>query len=202
MEIYVNSVKADFILENEKTLGDILKAFALECEKNAATVVAVSADGQNIEASQMDVLFEKPIENVNRLDIETVMESDIIRSLLSVADKTSVLSECMEQIPVLLQSGKDVQAAQTVTAFTEVFNELCRTVNWCALFPKRFGGFTIDGQAPAVFLKDFSPVLTDFEKSLTAADTVLTGDLAEYEIVPRLRSFAKAVHTYCKENSC
>jgi len=39
-------------------------------------------------------------------------------------------------------------------------------------------------------------VLGDDERRLKChnitADTVLTGDLAEYEIVPRLRSFAKA----------
>lgn len=33
MNLYINSVKADFTLEDEKTLGDVLKAFEIECEK-------------------------------------------------------------------------------------------------------------------------------------------------------------------------
>ena len=193
MNLYINSVKADFTLEDEKTLGDVLKAFEIECEKNDATVVSVSVDGKNIKAEDMDAVFAQSIDGTAELKIETVAQSDIIRSLRDTAQKAEALSGDLEQIPLLLQSGKDAKAAAVLTGFADLFDVLCRTISLCALFPQRFAAFTIDGKNPADFLKDFSPVLSDFEKSLADADTVLTGDLAEYEIAPRLHSFISAV---------
>ena len=40
------------------------------------------------------------------------------------------------------------------------------------------------------FLSSFSQILVDFEKALIDNDIVLIGDLAEYEIAPRLQSIA------------
>ena len=201
MNLYINSVKADFTLEDEKTLGDVLKAFEIECEKNDATVVSVSVDGENIKAEDMDAVFARTIDGTAELKIETVAQNDIIRSLRDTAQKVEALSGELEQIPLLLQSGKDAKAAAVLTAFADLFDVLCRTISLCALFPQRFAAFTIDGKNPADFLKDFSPVLSDFEKSLADGDTVLTGDLAEYEIAPRLRAFAEAVKNI-KEPIC
>ena len=201
MNLYINSVKADFTLEDEKTLGDFLTAFEIECEKNDATVVSVSVDGKNIKAEDMDAVFARAIDATAELKIETVAQSDIIRSLRDTAQKVEALSGELEQIPLLLQSGKDAKAAAVLTAFADLFDVLCRTISLCALFPQRFADFAVDGKNPADFLKDFSPVLSDFEKSLADGDTVLTGDLAEYEIAPRLRAFAEAVKNI-KEPIC
>ncbi|MGI5174157.1 hypothetical protein H0R92_11245 [Treponema sp. OMZ 840] len=201
MNIYINSVKADFILEDEKTLGDVLKAFQIECEKNEATIVSVEVDGFALKAEQMDSIFDRAITNIQSIKIETITQSDIMRALQDTGSKISVLSNELEQLSVLLQSGKDAKVSVILTSFADLFDILCRTVSLCSLFPHYFDRFLIDGQSPLVFLRDFSPVLSDFEKSLSDADTVLTGDLAEYEIVPRLRSFVAAVQSF-GENRC
>lgn len=196
MDIYINSVKADVTLQEEKTLADVLNAFEHECGQNAAAVIAVSADGQALNGKENDDLLCTAVDDVEKLEIETVTEDDIIRALREIGEKLSSLTDDMEHISVLLQSGKDAKASTVLTSFTDLFDVLCHVLSLCTLFPRRFAGFTIDGQNPADFLQDFSPVLSDFEKSLADSDTVLTGDLAEYEIVPRLRSFMSALHTF------
>ena len=117
------------------------------------------------------------IDATAELKIETVAQSDIIRSLRDTAQKAEALSGDLEQIPLLLQSGKDAKAAAVLTGFADLFDILCRTISLCALFPQRFADFFINGKKPADFLEDFSPVLSDFEKSLADSDTVLTGVL-------------------------
>ena len=43
------------------------------------------------------------------------------------------------------------------------------------------------------FFADFQPILKDFEDALKNNDTVTVGDLAEYEICPRLISIAETL---------
>ena len=43
------------------------------------------------------------------------------------------------------------------------------------------------------FFKEFSPVLLDYEQALQSNDTVLIGDLSEYEICPRLQAISEAL---------
>ena len=45
------------------------------------------------------------------------------------------------------------------------------------------------------FFQDFMPILSDFEQAVESGDTVLIGDLAEYEISPRLSAIAKTLNT-------
>ncbi len=44
------------------------------------------------------------------------------------------------------------------------------------------------------FFADFSPILIDFEQALQNNDTVLIGDLSEYEICPRLKAISEALN--------
>ena len=43
------------------------------------------------------------------------------------------------------------------------------------------------------FFAEFSPILKDFEDALQNNDTVMLGDLSEYEICPRLKDISKAL---------
>lgn len=193
MDIYVNTVKIDFTLENEKTVGEILKAIEVDCEKNNATMIQVSIDGKNISDNKLDEIFEYAITNVKKLEIETIAENDIVLALHGLSEKFNHIATELLQVPVLLQSSKDAKVAEIVTLFADEFNVMCRLLALCSLFPTRFENFSIDGQNISNFLKDFTPILQNFEGSLSSHDTVLTGDLAEYEIVPRLQSFCAAI---------
>ena len=194
MDIYINSEKVDFTLENEKTVADILNAFEHECEKNDAAITAVHIDGEALCAENTDAVYNRPLKNVEKIEMETVCARDIIYSLKELAAKLEVLSGELEQISLFFQSGKDTKVSAVLTSFADLFDLLCRVISLCALFPAYFDRFTIDNRVPLEFLKDFSPILAEFEQSLADTDTVLTGDLAEYEIVPRLKAIISAIH--------
>ena len=44
MEIHINGEKIDARIEDEKTVGDILKAFEIDCQKQDAAVVGIVAE--------------------------------------------------------------------------------------------------------------------------------------------------------------
>lgn len=193
MEIYINGEQVDFTLETEKTVGDIIRAFEEDCKKNAAAITAVRIDGEALCEENTALLYGRTLDAIQKIEMETLCVQDIIYNLRELAAKFETLSGDLEQIPLFFQTGKDSKVSAVLTSFADSFDILCRVISLSALFPEHFQQFTVDGVPPLEYLKDFSPVLADFEKSLADTDTVLTGDLAEYEIVPRLRLFISAV---------
>ena len=103
------------------------------------------------------------------------------------------VSEELKQIPVKFQAGKDNEANSIITSLADLIDNICHTASLSALFPQKFGKIKIEGKTFVEFFADLSPVLKDFEQAIESKDTVLLGDLAEYEISPRLDSLADAL---------
>ncbi len=193
MEIYVNDKKMHFSLENEKTLGDILKAVERDCEKSNATIISITVNDTLLSDETFEKAFIQPLDSIQKIGLQTVSEDDVLFMLRNIVAVGDEISEKMQNIPVLLQGNKDIEVSHIVTSFVDCFNTICHIMGLCVLFPDKFSSLKIGDQNFSEFLNDFTPILQDFESSLTNKDTVLTGDLAEYEIVPRLQLFSESV---------
>lgn len=83
------------------------------------------------------------------------------------------------EVSVLLQSGKDREAMETVARFTDLIEAVL------AILPRTRDG----GQAAALFA-DFNPRLREVLAAFDAKDFILVGDILEYEIAPRLEGLS------------
>jgi len=81
-----------------------------------------------------------------------------------------------------IQMGKDRQAAQTVQIFAGLCAKIFRLIPLLRLSGIEFEKINL---APG-FFEDLYSSFRDFLSAYEASDTVLSGDLAEYEIAPRL----------------
>ncbi len=99
----------------------------------------------------------------------------------------------MEDVPVALQSGKNKEVSDSIKKVADSIDNFCHIAALASLFPQDFGSTKIDGKQFGDFFKEFSPILSDFEQALTNNDTVLIGDLSEYEICPRLKAISQAL---------
>lgn len=193
MEFYVNGTKIDVELENEKTIGDVLRGFEEECAKSNATTVSIIVDGKNISAEDFDKTAEKPLCPDTKIELGIISQETIENSFNEEKENCRKLSEELKQIPVKFQAGKDNEANSIITSLADLIDNICHTASLSALFPQKFGKIKIEGKTFVEFFADLSPVLKDFEQAIESKDTVLLGDLAEYEISPRLDSLADAL---------
>ena len=76
----------------------------------------------------------------------------------------------------------------TVTKLADNVNYFCKATALSTLFPEKFANMNIDGVTIQDFFGDFMTILTDFEEAFKNSDSVMLGDLAEYEITPRIES--------------
>ncbi|MBQ8013545.1 MAG: hypothetical protein IJ257_03995 [Treponema sp.] len=193
MDFYVNNEKLDIVLEDEKTIGDVLKSFEAECEKNNATTINITLNGKNIGADEFDSIFTEPINDDTKLELIIVTQDEIKASFQNQKAECLELSEMLLNLPVQLQSGKDKEATLLIAKLADFIEKFCHTATLSALFPAIHEKLSIDEKSVSEFFHDFSQILNDFEQAIAAKDTVLMGDLAEYEISPRLQSIAKTI---------
>ena len=193
MELFVNGQKLDIQLENEKTVGDVLKSFEEECSKTNAATVTVNINGKNISAQEFDEACKEELTENTKIELGVVSEAAIKEAFLQQKNEAARLAEELCSISVKFQSGKDKEANSIIASLADLIDNVCHTASLSALFPEAFSKISIEGKNFSDFFADFSPILKDFEQAIESKDTVMTGDLAEYEISPRLISLSKAL---------
>jgi hypothetical protein len=104
--------------------------------------------------------------------------SEIRASLPAVTE----ISKRLEDLPLDLQTGKDTRASETIALFSGVTEKLFRL-----LYILRRGGISVENIG--AFLDEFGSAVKEFHSAYANKDTVLVGDLAEYELAPRLPEF-------------
>ncbi len=193
VDFYINGQQVEVQIEDEQTIGDVLKSFEATCEENKAAVIGISVDGKQITAEIFDEEASKPLGKDTKFEFSIVSENDIKASFAKLAELFSELAAQMESVPVALQSGKNLEVSESIKKLADSIEQFCHIATLASLFPETFTNISMNGINFKDFFADFSPILKDFEDALQNNDTVMLGDLSEYEICPRLKEISKAL---------
>jgi hypothetical protein len=99
----------------------------------------------------------------------------------------------LEELPLDIQTGKDARAAETVRTFSGVAEKVFRVFDVLKTEGFPVGEITVENMSLTAYMAEFSTALRELLAAYEQHDTVLIGDLAEYEMAPRLRSLHAAV---------
>ena len=94
----------------------------------------------------------------------------------SASAALSAMADRLDDVAVNLQTGKDRPAMETIILLTELLQTLMRSLSWMDQ--------DSDRRKP---VDELTAILEELEEALKVSDTVLIGDLLEYEIKPRLQ---------------
>lgn len=195
INFFMNGNPLDVQLENEKTVGDIFYSFEQTCEENEAAVIGIVVDDKNITSDLFDDIKIKSIDDVNKIEFTVVTKNTIKESFATLSKLFDELSAKMENVPVDLQNGKNKEVSESIKNLADSIDQFCHISVIATLFPETFKITTINDMNFNDFFADLSSILKDFEGALENNDTVLIGDLSEYEICPRLQSISNFLKT-------
>ena len=99
----------------------------------------------------------------------------------------------LEQLPLDIQTGKDFEAARTISIFSAVAEKIFRIFNILKSDDYSAGEITVNDMPITAYIGEFGAVLKELLDAYKQGDTVLVGDLAEYEMAPRLRALYSAM---------
>ena len=162
------------------------KAFLAEEIKDVHDLSCLSFTGQGILPENLSSIAEEryrelanPNEEINNTE----------KTLLEIINR-------MEELPLDIQTGKDSRASESVQLFSGMGEKLFRIL---FIFRKRglaFDSFMVDGMPVIDFLDDFGAALKELTTAYINQDLVLIGDLAEYELAPRLLKLFTALKDF------
>jgi len=103
-----------------------------------------------------------------------------VQELLLCLGQLASMQTDLEEVPVQLQTGNDGLAMTAIVRFAELVSRVIR------ILPLVPPDSDVDPAAVSEFAIDLTPVLEQLQEAFEARDTVLMGDLLEYEVAPRL----------------
>jgi len=145
------------------------------------TVKAFSGEGCSPQV--LNALFEERLRELRD------PAGEMGRTALLVDDICARLTE----FPLDIQTGKDARAAETVNVFSGIAEKVFRIYNTLKIEGFPIAGITIDNTPINDYITEFSNALKELLDAYERRDTVLIGDMAEYEMAPRLRGLHTAV---------
>ncbi len=119
--------------------------------------------------------------------------ADPLRELGHTAEALSGYSEAMTEVPVLLQTGRDREAMERIARFSELTGKLMRLCSLAISHRRRLLPEDWDSQHLEANAEQLYAMLNELVEAFSAGDSVLIGDLVEYEIVPGLQELLQHI---------
>ena len=192
MVIKINGEELSYTLENEKTLGEVLGSIEAACCREHETIVQVAVDGKELTSHELDLLFKQPVDTDITVELSTFSGAEIRNYMKSLTQELSDYAKDFEQIPVYMQTGKDVQALKLLGVFSEKLNELYRALLLSDVTELPID-IQIEGKSVHEYQKEITALLRDIVSSIEEKDIIQVGDLAEYELAPLVKTLINGV---------
>jgi hypothetical protein len=112
--------------------------------------------------------------------------TDPFKAAKDTYDSIQALLPAMEEVSLMLQTGKDKEAMEIIIHFSELFQKLLRI--YTNIPHDKIAGHE---ESLKSFIKEMSGILKELAEAFSSEDSVLMGDLMEYEIMPRMENFPR-----------
>ena len=151
-------------------------------------------DGGPVSTQDFDAFIAYTNELVIVLHARIREISDPATELKTLAPSLKEMIDRVGDVAVLLQTGRDQEAMTTLLRLLEILQKLVRVIHY--LTEKDLidlGIIEIEGEGISDFASGLNGFLRELSEAMEASDTILIGDLLEYEIAPKLISLLASV---------
>jgi hypothetical protein len=162
---------------------------------------ALSAASDTSEVGERAGLSSE-ISRIAALLSERLAELDDPRGqVLKASRELNAERESFLNIPVYLQTGREKEAMSAVSRFTDLFSKTLRMIPALNESGIDTLSLKIGDQSSTDFFNKLNETLIELMDAFSRKDTVLIGDLSEYEILPRLETMYSAFEKSIREAS-
>ncbi len=102
---------------------------------------------------------------------------------------------------VLLQTGKEQEAIRNITLLIEIINKVIRIMPGFFITLRIADEPMVNDEKLSLFFENFNKNLNELIAAFENKDTVLLGDLIEYEVLPKLEALFASLKTYSNKGT-
>ena len=204
----LNSLKQELELYRSPVSAEEQKNHALNWFQSASALF-LKDHGPDIYEMASNTFGKNRIDTVHEpfsADIGIALVAERIREIEepfgemnSLKPLTEEIAKALEELPLDMQTGKDSRAAETINLFSSLVEKIFRLIFLFKYYKTDIETIRVSSVngTETVSLKDyiteFSTALKELISAYENKDTILVGDLAEYELAPRLRSLTSVL---------
>jgi hypothetical protein len=156
--------------------GDPAAQFLAEEIPDFFASVSRSFRGEGLSPRELIILIDERLRELE----------DPFLELENVETLVAAIARRLTELPLDIQTGKDGRAAETIQIFSRIAEKLFRLLGILTREGLLAETPLIDGRPFRNFTEDFGAALGELSAAYESYDAVLLGDLAEYELAPRL----------------
>jgi hypothetical protein len=150
--------------------------FLLEYMRDLYALADESFSGQGLGPRELQKIIRERLRELE----------DPRREIAASGPLVEAVAGRLGDLPLDIQTGKDGRAAETVQLFSSAAGKLLRLLGLLKLEGYSPETLTVDGVPIFEYVGEFESTLKELAAAYEAKDAVLVGDLAEYELAPRL----------------
>lgn len=135
---------------------------------------------------------EDRAEVVEKIRLTTVLLFDRMKEITHPVEEAAITAgllggaiPAIGDVSVLLQTGKDEEAMKAILRFSEILSKLLRIIPFLTDERPEMRTSRVDGKTIEETTAEMNGFLSEVVEALSAQDSVLVGDLLEYEVAPR-----------------
>jgi molybdopterin converting factor small subunit len=180
--------------------------------KNSATAAFIYAEMPDLYAFCANTFSKGEMDIKTLMSITEEIQREVNKPSEEFANIEVVLNEICERLvdlPLDIQTGKDARAAQTIQLFSAVSEKIIRIFRqldiqgYLSQGCQSQGCTSQKGESKPLnqLITEFGNVIRELFDAYEKNDSVLVGDLTEYEASPKIRELYYAVLKNCKNTS-
>ena len=146
-------------------------------------LAAGSFAGNGVSAQDLILIIEERLREIEDPKREIENSEALVKKI----------AQRMEDLPLDMQTGKDEMAAETIVLFSRMGEKLFRILYIFKSEGLSIDTFAVDNVPVMAFLDEFNKALGEITTAYKDKDTVLAGDIAEYELAPRILKLYSAL---------
>ncbi|NOY10161.1 MAG: hypothetical protein GXP33_15110 [Spirochaetes bacterium] len=198
---YLGMFSGSILSGDKKMFKELLTGFPFMLESLSGNYIidndtsSFSEIIRKLSADELKNLTEEKKEEITKLtDNIKIKVTDALREIQypedaihEITGKLHASASEISEVSVLLQSGKDRQAMEYVVRFSDLTQRFFRILTALGDYGKlEFSNLMIEGKKSMDFYHELRDILSQLLDAFNARDSVLIGDLLEYEIAPRI----------------
>ena len=122
-----------------------------------------------------------------------------VKELTKIEPILNEICEKLINLPLDIQTGKDLSAAQTIQLFAALTEKIIRL-----FYQLSTQGYIVqieEAKKIAEGFSNFKNILTELLESYEKHDIIIVGDVAEYEAAPKLKELYLSILNNCREGA-
>jgi len=143
---------------------------------------------------------EIPVQTLRSVTEEIQREvNEPVKELVKIEPILNEICDKLINLPLDIQTGKDLTAAQTIQLFAAITEKIIRL-----FYQLSTQGYIVqieEAKKIAEGFGDFKNILTELLESYEKHDIIIVGDVAEYEAAPKLKELYLNILSNCREEA-